>query len=138
MSYTVPTSSITCPVTYTVSTTSSLYTSVTGASGAGNQYTFNTGAGNVVLNGSSSWTTGVTGTSGNLTGAGLHVTSDAEFEGDITVKGKSLSKWMETVEKRLAILQPNPKKLAKFEALQKAYNHYKLLEALCHSEDDDE
>jgi hypothetical protein len=134
MSYTVPTSSITCPVTYTVST-SSLYSTVTGAGGP---YTFNTGAGNVVLNGGgTAWTTNVTN-SNNITGAGLHVTSDAEFEGDITVKGKSLSKWMETVEKRLAILQPNPKKLKKFEALQKAYDHYKLLEALCHSEDDNE
>jgi hypothetical protein len=130
MSYTVPTSSITSPVTYTVSTTSSLYSTVTGA-----PYTFSTGAGNVVLNGASpTWTT----SAGNISGAGLHVTSDAEFEGDITVKGKSLSKWMETVEKRLAILQPNPKKLKKFEALQKAYDHYKLLEALCHSEDDNE
>jgi hypothetical protein len=129
MSYTVPTSSITCPTTYAVST-SSLYSTVTGA-----PYTFSTGAGNVVLNGASSmWTSSV----GNISGAGLHVTSDAEFEGDITVKGKSLSKWMETVEKRLAILQPNPKKLKKFEALQKAYDHYKLLEALCHSEDNDE
>jgi hypothetical protein len=132
MSYTVPTSSITSPVTYTVST-SSLYSTVTGA-----PYTFSTGAGNVVLNGGgTAWTTNVTN-SNNITGAGLHVTSDAEFEGNITVKGKSLSKWMETVEKRLAILQPNPKKLKKFEALQKAYDHYKLLETLCHSEDDDE
>jgi hypothetical protein len=131
----LPTSSITCPVTYTVSTTSSAYVNVTGAGAAGSPYTFNTGAGSVVLNGASSaWTS----SSGNLTGAGLHVTSDAEFEGDITVKGKSLNKWMETMERRLAILQPNPKKLKKFEALQKAYDHYKLLEALCHSEDDDE
>jgi hypothetical protein len=129
MSYTVPTSSITSPVTYTVST-SSLYSTVTGA-----PYTFNTGAGNVVLNGASSmWTSSV----GNISGAGLHVTSDAEFESDITIQGKSLSKWMGAVEKRLAILQPNPKKLKKFEALQKAYDHYKLLEALCHSEDNDE
>jgi hypothetical protein len=128
-----PSASITCPVTYTVSTTSSLYSSITGAVGA--PYTFPTAAGNVVLNGSnSSWTTGP----GNLTGAGLHVTSDAEFEGNITWKGRDLGKLLETMERRLAILQPNPKKLKKFEALQKAYDHYKLLEALCHSEDNDE
>jgi hypothetical protein len=133
MSYTVPTSSITCPATYTVSTTSSLYSSVTGSS-----YTFPTGAGNVVLNGGgSSWTTNASNIN-NITGAGLHVTSDAEFEGNITWKGRDLGKLLETMERRLAILQPNPKKLAKFEALQKAYDHYKLLEALCHSEDDDE
>jgi hypothetical protein len=129
MSYTVPTSSITSPVTYTVST-SSLYSTVAGA-----PYTFSTGAGNVVLNGASpTWTTGP----GNLTGAGLHVTSDAEFEGNITWKGRDLGKLLETMERRLAILQPDPKKLKKFEALQKAYDHYKLLEALCHSEDNDE
>jgi hypothetical protein len=135
MSYTVPTSSITCPVTYTVSTTSSLYSSVTGATGS--PYTFNTGAGNVVLNGST-WNTSITSTSGNLTGAGLHVTSDAEFDGNIKWKGRDLGKMIETIERRLAILQPNPKKLKKFEALQKAYDHYKLLEALCHSEDDND
>jgi hypothetical protein len=133
MGYQPPSSSITCPVTYTVST-SSLYSTVTGAGGP---YAFNTGAGNVVLNGGSSWSTNVSNSS-NITSAGLHVTSDAEFEGNITIKGKSLNKWMETMEKRLAILQPDPKKLKKFEALQKAYDHYKLLEALCHSEDDDE
>jgi hypothetical protein len=127
---TQPVASITCPVTYTVSTTSSLYTSVTGASGAGGPY-----SGNVVLNGGSTWNTSV---SSNLTGAGLHVTSDAEFEGDIKWKGRDLGKILSGIEKRLAILEPNPKKLKKFEALQKAYDHYKLLEALCHSEDSDD
>lgn len=131
----IPNSSITCPVTYTVSSTSTLYTS---AQGAGSSYAINTGAGNVVLNGASAWTTSVTGTSGNLTGAGLHVTSDAEFDGNIKWKGRDLGKMLETIERRLAILQPSPKKLKKFEALQKAYDHYKLLEALCQSEDDDE
>jgi hypothetical protein len=38
---------------------------------------------------------------------------------------------METLEKRLAILQPDPEKLEHFDALQKAYEHYKTLEALC-------
>ena len=80
--------------------------------------------------------TSITG-NGNLTGAGLHVTSDAEFEGDIKWKGRDLGKMLETIEKRLAILEPNPKKLKKFEALQKAYDHYKLLEALCHSDEDE-
>jgi hypothetical protein len=135
---TQPVASITCPVTYTVSSTSTLYSSAQGASGAGSQYTFNTGAGNVVLNGASSWSTSVTGTSGNLTGAGLHVKNDAEFEGNIKWKGRDLGEILLGIEKRLAILQPNPKKLAKFEALQKAYDHYKLLEALCHSEDNDD
>jgi hypothetical protein len=132
MSYTVPTSSITCPVTYTVSTTSSQYSSLIGASGA---YSIPSAAGNITLNGANTtWST----SAGNISGTGLHVTSDAEFEGNITWKGRDLGKLLETMEKRLAILEPNPKKLKKFEALQKAYDHYKLLEALCHSEDDDE
>ena len=134
----IPTASITSPATVTVSSTSTVYTGA-GLGGAGSPYTFNTGAGNVILNnGGGSWTTSVTGTSGNLTGSGLHVTSDAEFEGDIKWKGRDLGKILDGIERRLAILQPNPKKLAKFEALQKAYNHYKVLEALCHSEDNDD
>jgi hypothetical protein len=36
-----------------------------------------------------------------------------------------------TIEKRLSILTPDPAKLEHFEALQKAYQHYKTLEALC-------
>lgn len=130
-------SSVTAPATYTVSTTSTYYTTASGMGATGSPYTFNTGAGNVILNGASSWgniTTTVGSSQSNLTGAALHVSNDAEFEGDIKVKGKSLSEWMSVMEKRLAILVPNPAKLEKFEALQKAYNHYKLLEALCHEE----
>ena len=63
--------------------------------------------------------------------AGLHVTSDAEFEGDIKWKGRSLGTMLETIEARLSILQPDTAKLEKFEALKKAYEHYKVLEALC-------
>lgn len=130
--------SITYPYTYT--TTGSNYSGLAGAGQPAGNYTFNTGAGmggmngNVTINSGGNWVNTNLTTGGNLTGAGLHVTKDAEFEGDITVKGKSLSEWMATMEKRLAILVPDPAKLEKFEALQKAYNHYKLLEALCHEE----
>jgi hypothetical protein len=63
--------------------------------------------------------------------AGLHVTSDAEFDGDIKWKGRSLGKLLQGIEDRLAILQePDPKKLEKFAALKKAYDHYKTLERL--------
>ena len=44
---------------------------------------------------------------------------------------------IETIEKRLAILTPDPKKLEKYEALQKAYDHYKLMEKLCHDNSTD-
>ena len=59
-------------------------------------------------------------------------------EGDIKIGCRSLKTFMDTVEKRLSILQPNPKKLKKFEALQKAYEHYKHLERLCEIDDEDE
>lgn len=94
------------------------------------------------FNGTSNITTtnasNYTFTNGSNYNSGLKVTGDAEFEGDIKVKGKSLNEFMETLEKRLAILQPDPKKLEKFQALQKAYNHYKMLEALCDAEENDE
>ena len=102
-----------------------------GATGASGSYTISTGA-------SGSWntnpyifsTTGI-GSVANISGAGLHVTSDAEFDGDIKWKGRSLGDLLTTIEKRLSILTPDPKKLEHFEALQKAYQHYKTLEALC-------
>lgn len=62
---------------------------------------------------------------------GLHVSSDAVFDGDIKWKGRSLGQFLEDIEKRLAILVPDPAKLEQFEALKKAYEHYKMLEALC-------
>jgi len=61
----------------------------------------------------------------------LEVTGDANFEGDIKWKGRSLGDMLETIERRLGILVPDPEKLEHFEALKKAYEHYKTLEALC-------
>ena len=61
----------------------------------------------------------------------LHVKGDTLIDGDLKVDGVSFKETIETINKRLAILQPNPEKLKHFEALQKAYEHYKTLEALC-------
>ena len=61
----------------------------------------------------------------------LQVQGNAEFEGDVKIKGVSIAKALDDINKRLAILVPDPKKLEHFEALKKAYNHYKTLEALC-------
>jgi hypothetical protein len=66
----------------------------------------------------------------------IHVTGDAEFEGNVTVKGRNLVKLLETIEDRLAIISnPDPKKLEKFKALKKAYDHYKLMEKLIGEEE---
>ena len=59
-------------------------------------------------------------------------------DSDIKIGDRSLKTFIDTVEKRLSILQPDPKKLKKFEALQKAYEHYKHLERLCELDDEDE
>ena len=59
-------------------------------------------------------------------------------EGDIKIGGRSLKTFMDTMEKRMAILQPDPAKLEKFEALKKAYEHYKHLERLCELDDEGE
>lgn len=75
--------------------------------------------------------TGNAGIGTTTLSSGFHVSADAEFEGDIKWKGRSLGKMLEKIEDRLAILQePDPEKLEKFAALKKAYDHFRLLEKL--------
>ena len=62
---------------------------------------------------------------------------EADIEGDLRVGGRSVLESLERIEKRLAILVPNPKLLDKYEALQQAWEHYKTLEALCVEQDHD-
>jgi len=63
---------------------------------------------------------------------------DVKEGGDIKVKGRSLSEFMTKMEERMAILVPDPEKLEKFEALKKAYEHYKTMEALCFPEKEED
>jgi hypothetical protein len=67
----------------------------------------------------------------NNSQSSLNVKGDAEFEGRVKVNGHDLGEFMETISQRLAILVPDPEKLEHFEALKKAYDHYKMLEKLC-------
>lgn len=62
---------------------------------------------------------------------GLTVSSDADFHGDVKIKGVSIVESIEKINQRLAILVPDPAKLAHFEALKRAHDAYKTLEALC-------
>jgi hypothetical protein len=66
----------------------------------------------------------------NITGDGIDMAAGA----DIKIDGKSLKEFMTKMEQRLAILVPDPAKLEKFEALKKAYEHYKTMESLCFDE----
>ena len=70
----------------------------------------------------------------NITGGGIDMADGT----DITVGGKSLKEFMTKMEERLAILVPDPAKLEQFQALKKAYEHYKLMEKLCQEQPKEE
>ena len=68
----------------------------------------------------------VTWTTGNqdLSGQTLEVKGDANFDGDVRIKGKSIVDSLERIEERLAILRPNEELEEKWEnlrGLRKAY-----------------
>jgi hypothetical protein len=56
-------------------------------------------------------------------------------DADIFVQGKSMKAWMESIERRLSILEPNPELQEKYAALQAAYDHYKTLESLLYEQE---
>jgi hypothetical protein len=53
---------------------------------------------------------------------------DAEFEGDVKIKGKSILEMFETIEKRLAILHVNPELENRWEELKSLGEKYRQLE----------
>jgi hypothetical protein len=63
---------------------------------------------------------------------------DIKDNGDIKIGNQSLKEFMVKMEERLAILVPDPAKLEKFQALKKAYEHYKLMEQLCQEQPKEE
>jgi hypothetical protein len=65
----------------------------------------------------------------NLQGATLKVNGDADFDGEVTIKGKNLSEMLEKIEERLAILHPNEKLEEKWDELKELGRRYKELEA---------
>jgi hypothetical protein len=58
----------------------------------------------------------------------LKVTGDADFDGDVKIKGKSINEMFEKIEERLAILHPNEKLEEKWEELRELRNRYVELE----------
>ena len=65
----------------------------------------------------------------NLQGRTLQVNGDADFEGEVKIKGKSLTDMFEKIEERLAILHPNPELEEKWDNLRALRNAYLELEA---------
>ena len=91
--------------------------------------------------GSYTWTTNSTGgyNLGNISpslnfndnwqhDAKLKVQGDAEFEGDVKIKGKSIAETLDKIEARLAILHPNEVLEEKWEELKALGDKYRELE----------
>jgi len=114
------TGSITAPSVTTIN--SGHYT--IGSAGTSGQFYTSTGTG-------SNWNNPPTV---NISNTGIDMKSGT----DIKIDGKSLKQFMDKMEERLAILIPDPAKLEKFEALKKAYEHYKLMESLCQEQPKEE
>lgn len=68
-------------------------------------------------------------TNPNLNGSTLKVQGNAEIDGDLKVKGKSIVDSLDRIEERLAILRPNEELEAKWENLRGLRNAYMELEA---------
>lgn len=98
-------------------------TSPIGASGASGTYL------TAGVNGTYTWGDSTITASTNLTPNTLDVKGDANFDGDIKLQGKSLKDTLDNIEKRLAILHPNPELEEKWERLKSLGQMYRELEA---------
>jgi hypothetical protein len=99
------------------------YTLAAGGTGSNGTYSHTNGG----------WTTSASPlvTVGATKNAALQVSGDAEFQGKVKLQGVDIGEVLTKIQDRLAILVPDPARLAKYEALKQAYEQYKLLEALC-------
>jgi hypothetical protein len=82
--------------------------------------------GNTMTNGTAGYTIAI---DPNLKGASLNVKGDAQFEGDVTIKGKSINESLEKIEEKLAILHPNIELEKKWDNLRELRQQYMELEA---------
>jgi hypothetical protein len=114
-SYTVTTG------TNTISNSAGLYWGMNGTSGGSGQVN--------TTNGTSPGWGNITLAEPALNGATLKVNGNADFEGEVTIKGKSLSEMFDKIEERLAILHPNPELEDRWDELKELGKRYKELEA---------
>ena len=96
--------------------------------------TFTTGTVTIPNNTSNGLYWGLNGTSNTITtdpslkGNTLSVKGNAEFEGEVTIKGKSLTATLDKIEERLAILHPNIELEDRWDELKELSKRYKELE----------
>lgn len=86
--------------------------------------TGSSGLGSVLTNG----TNGLTFSDWGTPNSGLKVNGDAEFDGDVKIKGKSITETLEKIEEKLAILHPNEELESKWNELRELRNRYIELE----------
>ena len=104
--------------TYTYPTSYKFGNVAIGGAGSGGTY---------ATTGATSYTWGTTNTKTLSTGQVI-IAGDAVFEGNITWQDRDMREWFESVESRLAMLQPNTKLEAEYEELAELGRQYKELE----------
>jgi hypothetical protein len=102
----------------TVSNGAGLYWGMNGTSGSSGQ----------VLTSNGTNTGWITQADPSLKGATLSVKGNADFEGEVTIKGKNLTEMLEKIDERLAILHPNPELEDRWDELKELSKRYKELE----------
>lgn len=107
-------------VTLTASNTANTVYTISGGGGGGSYYNATS---------VNPWATAGTVLVG--TNPSLQVSGDADIKGNLKVNGVDIGTMLAKIQDRLAILVPDPVRLDKYEALKQAYEHYKVLEALC-------
>ena len=111
--------------TYTISSTSNV--------SSGMYWGLNSGLGTsgqvLTSNGTSTGWANLSLADPNLQGSTLKVNGNADFDGEVTIKGRSLTDMFEKIEERLAILHPNPDLEDKWDELKELGKRYKELEA---------
>ena len=103
--------------TNTGSVSPALYWGMNGTSGSSGQVLTSNGTGSTIF------------ADPSLKGATLSVKGDADFEGEVTIKGKNIADMFAKIEERLAILHPNPELEDKWDELKELGKRYKELEA---------
>jgi len=96
-----------------------VYISTSGSGGSGTNYTWS-GI-------SPSYDTNVVKINGGNQPS-LQVSGDAEISGNLKWRNRDMDQWIESVESRLAMLQPNPKLETEFNKLKELGDQYRALE----------
>lgn len=104
--------------TYNVSTSSGTITGAIGATGPGGYYNISSNTNPTLTFNDYGW----------YQNHALDVRGDANFEGDVKIKGKSITEALDKIEQRLALLTPNAELENKWDELKELGDRYRELE----------